>query len=66
KDMVHFIDKNLRKFPGKSTLRFNVVEPKENLKVSMYTLEKGFEMNEEMADFLMNNPDVDVKVGLVG
>lgn len=66
KDMVHFIDKNLRKFPGKSTLRFNVVEPKENLKVSMYTIEKGFEMNEEMADFLMNNPDVDVKVGLVG
>jgi len=64
--LVQFIDKNLKKFPGKSTLRFNVLEPKENLKISMYTIEKGFEMNEEMAEFLMNNPDVDVKVGLIG
>jgi DNA polymerase III subunit alpha len=64
--LIQFIDKNLKKFPGKSTLRFNVLEPKENLKISMYTIEKGFEMNEEMAEFLMNNPDVDVKVGLVG
>jgi DNA polymerase-3 subunit alpha len=32
----------------------------------MFTVEKGFQMNEEMADYLMNNLDVDVKVGLVG
>jgi DNA polymerase-3 subunit alpha len=65
-EMVQFLEKNLRAFPGKSTLKFNIVEPKENLRISMYTIEKGFLMNEEMADFLMNNPDVDVKVGLVG
>ncbi|HJV19566.1 MAG TPA: DNA polymerase III subunit alpha [Sediminibacterium sp.] len=64
--MVQFLEKNLRSFPGKSTLRLNVIEPKENLRISMYTIERGFQMNEEMADFLMNNPDVDVKVGLVG
>jgi len=64
--MVQFLEKNLRSFPGKSTLRFNVVEPKENLRISMYTIERGFLMNEEMADFLMNNPDIEVKVGLVG
>jgi DNA polymerase-3 subunit alpha len=64
--MVQFLEKNLRSYPGKSTLRFNVVEPKENLRISMYTIERGFQMNEEMADFLMNNPDIDVKVGLVG
>ena len=29
-------------------------------------MEKGFQMNEEMAEFLLNNPDVDVHVGLVG
>ncbi len=65
-EMVQFLEKNLQAFPGKSTLKFNIVEPKENLRISMYTIEKGFLMNEEMADFLMNNPDVDVKVGLVG
>ncbi|MDD2793247.1 MAG: OB-fold nucleic acid binding domain-containing protein, partial [Sediminibacterium sp.] len=64
--MVQFLEKNLRSYPGKSTLRFNVVEPKENLRISMYTIERGFQMNEEMADFLMNNPDIEVKVGLVG
>lgn len=64
--MIDFVETNLRANPGKSTLRFNVVEPKENLKISMYTIEKGFEMNEEMAEFLMSNIDIDVKVGLAG
>jgi DNA polymerase-3 subunit alpha len=32
----------------------------------MYTFEKGFQMNEEMAGYLMDNLDIDVKVGLVG
>lgn len=65
-DFVSFIDKNVRNYPGKSSLRFNIYEPKENMKVSLYSFEKGFLMNEEMADFLMENPDVDVHVGLVG
>jgi DNA polymerase-3 subunit alpha len=65
-DFVNFVDKNVRNFPGKSSLRFNIYEPKENLKVSLVSFEKGFQMNEEMADFLMDNPDVDVHVGLVG
>jgi len=65
-DFVGFLDKNVRSFPGKSSLRFNIYEPRENLKVSLYTFEKGFQMNEEMADFLMDNPDIDVQVGLVG
>jgi DNA polymerase III subunit alpha len=30
----------------------------------MYSLEKGFTMNDEMAEFLLDNPDVDVNVGL--
>ncbi len=65
-DFVNFVDRNVRSFPGKSSLRFNIYEPKENLKVSLYTFEKGFQMNEEMAEFLMENPDVMVNVGLVG
>ncbi len=65
-DFVNFVDKNVKGNPGKSSLRFNIYEPKENLKVSLYSFERGFLMNEEMADFLMDNPDVDVNVGLVG
>ncbi|MES2371613.1 MAG: DNA polymerase III subunit alpha [Bacteroidota bacterium] len=65
-DFVNFVDKNVRSFPGKSSLRFNIYEPKENMKISLYSFERGFQMNEEMAEFLLNNPDVDVQVGLIG
>ena len=63
---VDFIETNVKKYPGKSSLRFNVLEPKENLLVSLYSFDKGFQMNEEMAGFLLDNPDVEVQVGLVG
>jgi DNA polymerase-3 subunit alpha len=66
KDFVSFVDKNIKSFPGKSSLRFNIYEPRENLKVSLYTFEKGFQMNEEMAEFLLSNPDIDVHVGVIG
>jgi len=63
---VEFIETNVKKYPGKSSLRFNVLEPKENLLVSLYSFDKGFQMNDEMAGFLLGNPDVEVQVGLVG
>ena len=64
-EFVEFVSKNVRSNPGKSSLRFNMVEPRENLKISLFTSEKGFLMNEEMADFLMGNSDVEISVGLV-
>ncbi|HNP24340.1 MAG TPA: DNA polymerase III subunit alpha [Panacibacter sp.] len=65
-EFVEFVDDNVRKNPGKSSLRFNISESDENLRVTLYTLEKGFSMNEEMAYYLMNNPDVEISVALVG
>jgi DNA polymerase-3 subunit alpha len=32
------------------------------LKISMYTLENGFQMNDEMASFLTDNPELEVQV----
>ncbi|OIR00673.1 DNA polymerase III subunit alpha [mine drainage metagenome] len=64
KEFVSFIEKNVKHNPGKASLRFNIIEPVENLKISLYSYEKGFLMNEEMAEFLWNNPDVEVNVGL--
>lgn len=65
-DFVSFLDKNVRNHPGKATLKFNIIEPKDNLKVTLSSFDRGFQMNEEMADFLMDNPDVEVNVGVVG
>jgi DNA polymerase-3 subunit alpha len=64
KELVNFIDKNMKANPGKTSLRINLYEPKENLKVSLYSMEKSFLMNEDMAGYLLNNPDLDIHVGL--
>lgn len=61
-EIVHFIEQNIHLFPGKATIRFILSEPQSGWKISMYTLEKGFEMNDEMAAFLDAHPDFTVKV----
>lgn len=62
RDVVTFFEENVKKFPGRSMLRVNLNEPKENLKISLVTMDNGFEMNDEMVDFLDGNPDLDVQV----
>jgi DNA polymerase-3 subunit alpha len=64
-EMVNFIEKNMKDNPGKTSLRINLFEPKENLKVSLFSMERSFLMNEDMAGYLLNNPDLDVHVGIV-
>ena len=61
-EFVNFIEKNVRTNPGKATLKFNIVEPKENLKFTLRTFEKGFNLNEEFVQFIDNNNDIEVKV----
>jgi len=61
-EMVQFMEKNIKKYPGKSLLKFNVLEPKSSCKVSMYTMGTGFEMNDEMAAFLAEKPELEVQV----
>ena len=61
-DFVNFIERNVKSYPGKSSLKFNIIEPRENLKFSLYSLEKGFTMNEEMVHWLEENKDVEVQV----
>jgi DNA polymerase-3 subunit alpha len=59
---INFIEENIKRFPGRSSLKFNISEPKEQLKISLYTLESGFLMNDEMASFLVENPEMEVQV----
>jgi DNA polymerase-3 subunit alpha len=61
-ELIDFIEKNVKSHPGKSSLKFNIVESRNNLRSSMYTLENGFEMNDEMAGFLQEKPELDVQV----
>jgi DNA polymerase-3 subunit alpha len=61
-DVVNFIQTNVRNHPGNATLKFTLNEPKNHWKVSLLTLDSGFEMNDEMTSFLENKPEFDVQV----
>lgn len=61
-ELVNFIDNNVKQFPGKSSIKFVLSEPQFNFKVNMYSLEKGFQMNDEMAALLETNSFIDVRV----
>ncbi len=39
-NMVKFMEKNIKKYPGKASLKFNVQESKTNAKISLYTAGK--------------------------
>lgn len=61
-DFISFFAKNIKDNPGKSTLKFNIIEPRENIKTSLYTMEKGFSMNDDMVYWLQENKDVGVSL----
>jgi DNA polymerase-3 subunit alpha len=61
-EMIRFFEKNLKTFPGRSILKFNVKDMKTQCKVSLQSMETGFEMNDEMALFLQSRPEMDVQV----
>ena len=60
--LIDFLYSNIKSNPGKSSIKFNVVDKRNNLKIGMYSLENGFTMNDEMAVFLNENKDVEVSV----
>ncbi len=62
KEVVDFVEKNMKFNPGKSTLKFTLSEPKNKMKISLVTMNNGFEMNEEMIQFLEKSPQLDVQV----
>ncbi|MCW3111174.1 MAG: dnaE, partial [Segetibacter sp.] len=61
-DFIDFFDKNVKSYPGKTSIKFNIIEPKDNLKLSLYTLANGVTMNDEIVHWLEENKDVDVQV----
>jgi DNA polymerase-3 subunit alpha len=60
-----FLERNIKKNPGKTRLKFIFNEKKGQKMVILQTIDKGFEMNDEMAAFLQENPDMEVNVETV-
>ena len=64
-EILEFVEKNLKQNPGRASLKFNFIEPKEQLVASVRTYEKGFLMNDDMVSFLDKHPDLSILVNLV-
>jgi DNA polymerase-3 subunit alpha len=60
--LVQFLERNVKQYPGKSGLKFNIIESKTHNRVSLFTMGNGFEMNDEMTAFLAKTPELEVQV----
>ena len=61
-EMVEFIDANIKANPGKTSIKFNVIDSRNKYKVGMYSLEKSLTMNDDLAFYLNENKDIEVSV----
>ncbi len=61
-EMLQFLEKNFRAFPGKATLRFTLSEPRNKMRISLVGMSGGIEMNEELIQFLEQKPELEVQV----
>lgn len=61
-DMLNFFQNNLRSNPGKTGLKFVLNEPRNQRKINLVTLGGGFEMNDDLVEFLQNKPELEVEV----
>ena len=52
-------------FSGHTCIINASIDQVEKIKVQMKTIEKGFEMNDEMTEFLEKNPEIEVQVDIV-
>jgi len=64
-ETIAFLEENVKKFPGKSSLRIVVSEPRNQLKANLVTMDSGFEMNSDLIQFLSGKPEIDVQVTAV-
>jgi DNA polymerase-3 subunit alpha len=62
REMIDFLEKNVKKYPGRSSIRFNILEPKSRLKIGLYSMDGAFQMNDELAGWLQQLPELGVQV----
>jgi DNA polymerase-3 subunit alpha len=62
---VAFMTNNIRANPGKTQVRFNIIDEQLQKKLSLYTFDKGLLLNDDIIEFLNRNPNVSVSVSML-
>ncbi|MBO9151872.1 DNA polymerase III subunit alpha [Chitinophaga sp. GCM10012297] len=60
--VIDFLSDNIQKNPGKAEIYCQLIDRDEELMVKMHTFTKHVEMNDELAQFLDSQPDIDVYI----
>ena len=60
--LIAFFEKNVKSHPGNSSIKFNIFDSIMNQKLTLSSLEKGFTMNDEMAEFINRQKNMEVSV----
>jgi DNA polymerase III subunit alpha len=61
-EVINFVEKNIKYHPGRTSLKFILSEPKNKTRISLVSMQGGFEMNEDMIEFLQTKPELEVQV----
>jgi DNA polymerase-3 subunit alpha len=62
KEMIAFLGENMNKNPGRTSLKVNIIDIKNEKKISMSTLENGITLNDELIEFLHNHQNFNINI----
>ena len=65
-EMVNFLASNAKRNAGNATLKFKIIDPDAEMLVNLYNIDKGITVNDELINFLYQNPEINVHIGLAG
>lgn len=60
--LLEFLEKNIKKNPGKTVFKFNVIDERNNLKTNLIGTSFGIEMNPGLVDFITTTPGLGIQV----
>jgi DNA polymerase-3 subunit alpha len=61
-ELIKFLENNFRTHPGKASLKFTLADPVKKTRIGLLRMENGFEMNDDLIDFLRQRPELEVQV----
>lgn len=59
---LDFLERNVKKNPGKTVLKINIIDERNNLKTNLIGTSYGIEMNPGLVEFISSNPSLGVLV----
>jgi len=64
REVVDFLTDNAMKYPGASELYLQLIDRDNDLAVKLHTFNRHVEMNDELAQFLTKQPDIDTYIDI--